>query len=360
MIRILPALRERRWLLAVMAGAVVATASGAVAESPEVRLFDAPPGEGADRLAASYEQNRDELAAAPFGVPLKLEADVRGGSLHGSVMAVLDHPFASVRTALSSPESWCDMVALHFNVKSCRLDAADSGMALRWQLQVETGRKFYVPSSRRDRRAYQLAVKSNTDHYLDASMSASRGPAWVRDLLIAVEAIPLGEKSTFLHLRYGYEVGLLTRVAMRTYLATLGRAKVGFSVVGADGQGEPLYVRGVQGAIERNAVRYYLAIQAYLDVGDLPQEHRFDCRLRRWYALTDRYRRQLFEMDEREYLAVKHRERRDEVVVAGGPTTGRGEGDPLAALTAADHCAVGLGFASGWSTRIALGRVSPP
>lgn len=345
----------------MIALAVVLQASGAVAEIPDGLFFDAPPAGGAERLGAIYDRLGDELTAGGFGLPLKVEADVRNDSLHGSVFAVLGHPFGRVRTALSSPEDWCDMVVLHFNVKSCRLDGPPhSDAAPRWQLQVETGRKFYVPPSGRKRLAYDLTVSQNSDRYLDASISAPRGPARIRNLRIAVEAIPLGEKSTFLHLRYGYEVGLLTRLAMRTYLATLGRAKVGFTVDGTDRAGRPRYIRGVQGAVERNAVRYYLAILAHLDVRDLPEGNRFDCRLRRWYALTNRYPRQLFEMDEHEYLDVKHREQRDQVARADGSAPRGAQGDPTVGEGATDLCEVGLSSAGGWSTPIALGRVSPP
>ena len=81
----------------------------------------------------------------------------------------------------------------------------------------------------------------------------------------ALAGIPLSGERTLIHLGYSHEYGLVSRVAMFGYLNTLGRGKVGFSVVGRDSQGRPIYVRGLQGMIERNATRYHLAVQAFLD-----------------------------------------------------------------------------------------------
>src|SRR3546814_16967541 len=62
-------------------------------------------------------------------------------------------------------------------------------------------------------------------------------------------------------LSYGY--GVAGRMAMQAYLATAGSAKVGFTVTGKDGHGQPIHIGGMRGAIERNAMRYYLAIDTH-------------------------------------------------------------------------------------------------
>ena len=67
-----------------------------------------------------------------------------------------------------------------------------------------------------------------------------------------------------MHLSYSYGSGVAGRLAMQGYLATAGADKVGFTVTGRDGSGQPIYIGGVRGAIERNAMRYYLAIDAHL------------------------------------------------------------------------------------------------
>ena len=39
---------------------------------------------------------------------------------------------------------------------------------------------------------------------------------------------------------------------------------VGFTVIGTDRKGNPVYIGGPRGSIERNAVRYYFAIRSVL------------------------------------------------------------------------------------------------
>lgn len=92
---------------------------------------------------------------------------------------------------------------------------------------------------------------------------------------------------------------------MHSYLATAGRDKVGFSIVGRPADGVPQYVRGAHSAIERNTMRYYLAIEAYLGALSLPAPQRFDMRLAVWYAGVERYPRQLHDLERDEYLALK-------------------------------------------------------
>jgi hypothetical protein len=67
-------------------------------------------------------------------------------------------------------------------------------------------------------------------------------------------------------------------------------------------------VDNLRGVIERNTMRYYLAIDAYLSAVDLPQAQRQEHRLREWYSATERYPRQLHEMEQDDYLAMKQKE----------------------------------------------------
>ena len=95
---------------------------------------------------------------------------------------------------------------------------------------------------------------------------------------------------------------------MQTYLATLGSSKVGFTITGRDSDGKPQYIGGVLGLLERNTMRYYLAIDAYLDNYALPAADQPEKRIREWYASTEKYATQLHEMDEGEYLTMKRNE----------------------------------------------------
>lgn len=101
---------------------------------------------------------------------------------------------------------------------------------------------------------------------------------------------------------------ILPLVAFAQYLQTLGRGKVGFSVVGRSSDGRPIHVGGVQGVIERNAMRYHLAVKAYLETLEVSEPQRFERRIERWFGLTSGYRGQLFEMERDEYLRSKRQE----------------------------------------------------
>jgi hypothetical protein len=60
--------------------------------------------------------------------------------------------------------------------------------------------------------------------------------------------------------------------------------------------------------VERNAMRYYLAIDAYLDTMDAPQAQRVDKRINQWFTATERYPTQLHEMDRNTYVSMKRQE----------------------------------------------------
>ena len=87
---------------------------------------------------------------------------------------------------------------------------------------------------------------------------------------LMLEAVPLDAKRSFVHMSYAYGYGFAARMAMEGYLATLGRNKVGFTITGQGNDGKPVYMGNVRGVVERNTMRYYLAIEAYLGALALP------------------------------------------------------------------------------------------
>ena len=111
-----------------------------------------------------------------------------------------------------------------------------------------------------------------------------------------------------MHLAYSYGYGATGRFAMNAYLSTVGADKVGFTVTGKDASGQPVFINGVRGAIERNAMRYYLAIDAHLAAMSLPANQRLEKRIVTWFNATERYPRQLREMDRSTYVAMKRNE----------------------------------------------------
>jgi len=78
--------------------------------------------------------------------------------------------------------------------------------------------------------------------------------------------------------------------------------------VGKQSGGRPLYIGGMRGLVERNTMRYYLAIEAFLGALSVPPQARLEKSLRDWFAAIERYPRQLHELEQSEYLAMKRRE----------------------------------------------------
>jgi len=96
-----------------------------------------------------------------------------------------------------------------------------------------------------------------------------------------------------------------------------GGSKVGFSVTGTDSNGNPVYVDGLRGLVERDVVCYYIAILAYLDTRKIPAEQRFEKRISQWYDLAGRFRKQLLEMEKEEYLTYKRQDRESQQRLQG-------------------------------------------
>jgi hypothetical protein len=57
--------------------------------------------------------------------------------------------------------------------------------------------------------------------------------------------------------------------------------------------------------MERNTMRYYLAIDAYLDSLKMPPAQQLESRLQAWFDATEKYPRQLHEVERDPYLQMK-------------------------------------------------------
>lgn len=263
----------------------------------------------ADALRAKYNSLAPALRNNIFKRALHLESTETSSELKGDIYAVVNHPFATVESSLKDPDVWCDVLILHLNTKLCRAE----GEAANPALLLYVGRKYDQPldDAYKLRFAYRLAA--NTPDYFEVTLNSPTGPVGTRDYRIALEAIPLAQQdgkpaSTLVHLTYAYAYGLPARLAMQTYLSTVAREKVGFTVTGKDADGKPEYVGGVRGVVERNTMRYYLAIDAYLGSLRLPAGEQFDRRLKTWFDASEQYALQLHEMDQADYVTMKHAE----------------------------------------------------
>ncbi len=259
----------------------------------------------ADALRVKHGELREVLRNNNFQRALHIDSS-EGADNHvkGDVYAVLDHPFAVVNGVLKEPSDWCEILLLPFNTKFCRPGSRDGAAGL----QVRIGRKFDQPLDKAHRIDFVWRPVSVTTDYLETRLDAAQGPLGTRNYRIAVSAIPLDGRRTFMHLSYSYGFGFAGRVAMQAYLATAGADKVGFTVTGKDGNGQPIYIGGMRGAIERNAMRYYLAIDAHLGSRQAPADQQFAKSIQTWFDESERYSRQLHEMDRAAYLAMKRAE----------------------------------------------------
>ena len=260
----------------------------------------APP----DGLRAKYEELRPKLSDNHFQKPLYLESsESPNGAIAGDVYAVIDQPFATAAPALSAANGWCDILLLPANTKYCRASAGGQGSVL----NVRIGRKADSPVEQAYKVDFAHKVIDQTDNHLQVQLSAEQGPLGTRNYRIVLEAIPLEQNRTFIHLSYSYSVGSMGRFAMQMYLGSAGKDKVGFTVVGGQG-GQQALVGGMRGVIERNSMRYYLGIEAYLGALSAPPEARLEKRLTDWFQATERYPRQLHEMDQAAYLGMKRQD----------------------------------------------------
>ncbi|HEY6514368.1 MAG TPA: hypothetical protein VI032_20495 [Burkholderiaceae bacterium] len=283
--------RPAAWLRAIV-WSCLASAGPAQAVSTE-----------AAALLAKHDAVRAPLASSPFQQPLLLQAAPGDDALKGEVYAVIDQPFRLTGPALQDRARWCDVLILHLNVKQCRVRGGSQTVSLM------VGRKFEQPQGAGRAVEFAFRVLSAGPDYVRVQMAAESASSDARDQIV-LEAAPLDDKRSFLRVSYAYVFGVVERMAMQAYLSTLGRDKVGFTASGTGADGKPAYVGGVRGMVERNVMRYYLAVVAYVDSLAVPAAERQEKRLRDWFAATERHARQLHEMGRDEYMAMKRQETR--------------------------------------------------
>lgn len=259
-------------------------------------------------LLGQHKALNKELLNNQFKRPLVLYSTESPESLKGEIYAVLDYPFKKVNSAINNPNHWCDALILHINVKYCRAENSNAGTVL----NINLGKKYDQPLIETYQAKFNYESISSAADYFSIEMKAADGPLGTKDYRIWVEATPLNNNQTFLHFTYAYSFGLSGRLAMKGYLATIGKDKIGFSIL-SEQNGKPEYVQGVRGVVERNTMRYYLAIDAYLAAAntannDNTENGQLKRRLENWFDSTERYAMQLHEVEKTDYLSMKRSE----------------------------------------------------
>ncbi len=254
--------------------------------------------------AAGLLARRQELQAAlrdnAFGEPLVIVSRELPDRIEGDVYAELPFAFDDTTAAFRTPQAVCDLLFLHLNVHACR--PAEGGVS------VLAGPKKTGGAGMTAQMRYMMRTEVDAPGHLRVVLTAPTGPLATTDYRMVFEAVPLEGARSFVHFGFGHNAGLLARMAMQTYLATAGRDKIGFTVTGRDAQGQPQYVKGERGSLERNVMRYYLALQAHCRERAGTPEERQQARLRTWFALTERHAAQLHEYSLEEYLSEKRRD----------------------------------------------------
>ncbi len=254
--------------------------------------------------AAGLLARRQELQAAlrdaAFGEPLVIVSRELPDRIEGDVYAELPFAFADATAAFRTPQAVCELLFLHLNVHACQ--PAEGGVS------VLAGPKKTGGAGMSAQMRYTMRTEVDAPGHLRVLLTAPTGPLATTDYRMVFEAVPLEGARSFVHFGFGHNAGLLARMAMQTYLATAGRDKIGFTVTGRDAQGQPLYVKGERGSLERNVMRYYLALLAHCRERSGSADERMQARLRTWFALTERHAAQLHEYSLDEYLAEKARD----------------------------------------------------
>ena len=290
--------RARQCLIATMLAVFCCLCQSAFAQSAD----------NAASLRNKYQSLTQQLAHNQFQRPLYLESQELPSALKGDIYGVVNYPFATVNGTLNEPTqgpaNWCDVLILHLNTKYCHASTSASGTVL----AVNIGKKTEESLSSSYRVQFNYRPVASSPDYFRVELSAATGPLSTKDYRIVLEAIPVGDSRTFIHLTYAYGYGTAGRFAMKTYLATIGSDKIGFSSTPDPSTGETQYIGGVRGLVERNTMRYYLAIDAYLGALSSPPNARLDKRLTAWFDATEQYPRQLHEVSRTDYMQMKHDE----------------------------------------------------
>lgn len=266
---------------------------------PAAHALDAGP---VQALRQKYAEIKPQLGNNQYGQPLFLESTEAPSQLKGEAYALLDYPLEKVSAALRTREQWCDVLILHLNTKYCRAAQVSSGPGL----TVYIGKKDPQELDQAYRVDFSYQAAASPD-YMDVRLNAGKGPMGTSDYRILVEATSVDRNRTLLHLTYSYAYGMTGKIGMQGYLATVGASKVGFTVTGNEG-GKPVHIGGVRGVVERNTMRYTLAIEAYLKEMDAPPGEQMERRLRNWFGATERHARQLHEVERESYMEMKRAE----------------------------------------------------
>jgi len=264
---------------------------------------------GVESLLSVYSAARPVLDDPDQENRFYLKASVNKRKQAGEAAVYFDQPFNAIADRLSQGSSWCSILILHLNIKACTYSPlADSDESL----TVYLGRKFYQDPDD----AYVMKYDFHTDrqdNYFSAVITAEKGPLGTSDYRIQLEVTDIGGR-TFGRFLVSQKHSWISARAAKLYLATVGRDKLGISIVGTDDDGKPIYSTGERAVAERNILRYYFAFTAFFHNDGTEEFEDFRERLNYWFDQTERYQ-QLYELDREQYLADKEKELQNQIAL---------------------------------------------
>ncbi|MBN2654792.1 MAG: hypothetical protein JXR79_06725 [Nitrospirae bacterium] len=252
---------------------------------------------GQRALVDKYQIVKNELETNSSSIPFHIESYVSKNASHVDIYSVIKYSFDSVQNEFLVPTNWCEILLPHTNVRACTYNKLDDT----WLLNVYNVDKHSDSLEKAYQMKFEYRVSKLQSRYFDILLAAREGPSSTKNHEFELEAIPVDKGNTLIHLRYSYRYSPWTYLLMKL----LGGSKTGFSVTGMDSAGNPVYVDGLRGSVERNVVCFYIAILAYLETSKDFDERAFEKRIAQWYDLAGRLNKQLIEMKKEEYLMYK-------------------------------------------------------
>lgn len=249
-----------------------------------------------ESLMAMYQKIQNKNVDLLQGQPLTITSNIKSNRLSADIYAINNFAFNDIVDGLSKPSEWCQFITLHLNIKACTFNKNQSQSFVSFY----AGRKFYEPAEDAYELRYRFNINESTEDYFKLSLSAKEGPFGTSDYLIVLELLKVN-KDVVLHMSLSYQTSFSSRLGTSVYLSTIGADKVGFSKVSEDGSTH--FIKGVEGIIERNVMRYFLALTTYLKYQKEPNKMPGQ-----WFLATEKYAKQLHEVEYQEYLDAKKKE----------------------------------------------------
>ena len=237
------------------------------------------------------------------GQKIHIKSDVSDERLKADIYAIQQYPFPDLIEKLSEPAQWCQFVTLHLNIKACTYQKNGADF-----VSFYAGRKFYEDAENAFELKYQFLVKEKNERYFKLNLSADSGPFSTSNYLIEVEVLKF-DTEVLIHFSLAYDTSFSSRLGTGVYLSTIGSDKVGFSQQ-LNEENKKEFIKGVNGIIERNVMRYFLALSSYLKYHSDQSKMMQD-----WFSSTEEYSQQLHEVERAEYLDAKKKEYEQQAVM---------------------------------------------